>query len=61
MTGENKGWASATLKEVPFWRDDMGPEEYEIERICLERGHISRYGCRSKAGNLSKLGEMHVL
>ena len=25
-------WANETLKEVPFWRDDMNPEEYEIER-----------------------------
>ncbi len=25
-------WATGTLREVPFWRDDMTPEEYEIER-----------------------------
>ena len=25
-------WANGTLKEVPFWRDDMLPDEYEIER-----------------------------
>jgi len=25
-------WASPTLREVPFWRDGMTPEEYEIER-----------------------------
>lgn len=25
-------WATETLREVPFWRDDMTPEEYEIER-----------------------------
>ncbi|MBP3447201.1 MAG: hypothetical protein J6K64_08015 [Clostridia bacterium] len=25
-------WATETLKEVPFWRNDMTPEEYEIER-----------------------------
>lgn len=25
-------WASGTLKEVPFWRKDMQPEEYEYER-----------------------------
>lgn len=25
-------WARGTLKEVPFWRDDMSVEEYEIER-----------------------------
>ena len=45
MTGENKGWASATLKEVPFWRDDMGPEEYEIERTYyLQNFHLLRAG-----------------
>ena len=43
MTGENKGWASATLKEVPFWRDDMGPEEYEIERTYyLQNFHLKQ-------------------
>lgn len=26
------GWATETLKEVPFWRDDMLPEEYDTER-----------------------------
>ena len=25
-------WATPTLKEVPFWRDGMSVEEYEIER-----------------------------
>lgn len=25
-------WASETIKEVPFWRNDMSPEEYEVER-----------------------------
>lgn len=25
-------WATPTLKEVPFWREDMPPEEYDIER-----------------------------
>ncbi len=27
-----ENWARGTLKEVPFWRDDMSVEEYEIER-----------------------------
>lgn len=27
-----KNWATETLKEVPFWREDMSPEEYEVER-----------------------------
>ena len=31
-TEKNKDWATETLKEVPFWRDDMTPEEYDIER-----------------------------
>lgn len=25
-------WATATLKEAPYWRDGMTPEEYENER-----------------------------
>ena len=29
---ENESWATETLKEVPFWRDDMTPEEYDLER-----------------------------
>ena len=28
-------WATGTLKEVPFWRDGMTPEEYDIERLYL--------------------------
>lgn len=32
MAGTNRDWATPTVKEVPFWRDDMTPEEYEIER-----------------------------
>jgi hypothetical protein len=34
---ESKEWASATLKEVPFWREDMGPEEYDREREYLAK------------------------
>lgn len=30
-----KDWANGTLKEVPFWRDDMSVEEYEKERTYL--------------------------
>ena len=29
---EEKDWATATLREVPFWRNDMQPEENDIER-----------------------------
>lgn len=32
MMNKVNDWASPTLKEVPFWRDDMTPEEYEVER-----------------------------
>lgn len=28
-------WASGTIKEVPFWRDDMQPDEYDREREYL--------------------------
>lgn len=31
MEGD-KEWATASLKEVPFWRDGMSVEEYEKER-----------------------------
>lgn len=31
MKNEND-WVSSTLKEVPFWREDMSTEECEIER-----------------------------
>lgn len=42
---ENKGWASATLKEVPFWRDDMEPEEYDREREYYSKNfHLLRAG-----------------
>ena len=28
----DRDWATPTLKEVPFWREDMQPEEYDLER-----------------------------
>lgn len=28
-------WATGTLKETPFWREGMTPEEYEAERDYL--------------------------
>lgn len=37
MTEENGSWASATLKEVPFWREDMRAEEYDKEREYFAR------------------------
>ena len=36
-----KNWATETLKEVPFWREDMSPEEYEIERSYLYKNWAS--------------------
>ena len=29
---DENNWATETLKEVTFWRNDMTPEEYDIER-----------------------------
>lgn len=31
-TEDEKDWSTATLREVPFWRDGMTVEEYEEER-----------------------------
>ena len=31
MMDENN-WATPTLKEAPYWRDGMSPEEYNVER-----------------------------
>ena len=32
-------WATETLKESPFWREGMRPEEYDIEREYLYRNY----------------------
>ena len=32
---DDNNWATGTLKEVPFWREDMQPEEYDKERAYL--------------------------
>lgn len=32
MAGKNEDWAHPTLKEAPYWREGMTPEEYDIER-----------------------------
>lgn len=29
---EKTDWVSPGVKEVPYWRDGMSPEEYEMER-----------------------------
>ena len=31
MEGKND-WATPGVKEVPYWKDGMTPEEYEVER-----------------------------
>ena len=28
----DNNWETATVKEVPFWREDMQPDEYDKER-----------------------------
>lgn len=47
---ENENWATETLKEVPFWRDDMTPEEYD-----REREYYARNFGRVKAGTYKPL------
>lgn len=37
---ENNDWATETLKEAPFWRDGMTPEEYDEEREYLGKNYI---------------------
>lgn len=32
MEENNNDWANPTLKEAPYWRDGMTPEEYDMER-----------------------------
>ncbi len=42
---EGTDWATYTLKEVPFWRDGMSPEEYDIEREYMyDNYHLLREG-----------------
>ena len=36
MKEQSKDWAHPTLKEVPFWREDMTPEEYDVDEIYCE-------------------------
>ena len=38
-------WATGTLKEAPFWREGMRPEEYDIERDYYARNyHLVQQG-----------------
>ena len=40
MTQEDdRDWATPSLKEAPFWREGMTPEEYERERDYLGRNY----------------------
>ena len=42
MENKKSDWATGTLKEVPFWREDMSVEEYEEERNYLNQ-HLTDY------------------
>ena len=37
MESKKSDWARGTIKEVPFWREDMSVEEYEEERNYLNK------------------------
>ena len=37
MESKKSDWARGTIKEVPFWREDMSVEEYEEERNYLNQ------------------------
>ena len=40
MTQDNNiDWATPSLKEAPYWRDGMTPEEYEVEREYLMKNY----------------------
>ena len=36
---KNDDWATPSLKETPYWRDGMTPEEYEAEREYFGRNY----------------------
>ncbi|MEF9917159.1 MAG: hypothetical protein RR275_03470 [Lachnospiraceae bacterium] len=38
---ENKEWATPTLKEVPFWREGMGVDEYDKEREYYSKNFVT--------------------
>lgn len=42
---DENDWATETLKEVPFWREDMTPDEYDTERKYYAKNyHLIRDG-----------------
>ena len=34
---QSNDWATPSLKEAPFWREGMSPQEYDTEREYLGR------------------------
>lgn len=46
MTVEkDNNWSSPTLREVPFWREGMTQDEYELEREYYAKNfHLLREG-----------------
>ena len=61
MMEEKNDWASPSLKEAPFWREGMSPEEYDIERDYFykhqEELHRGKYLPLWKQKNINKQGE----
>ena len=55
MTNE-KDWATPTLKEAPFWRDGMTPEEYEVER----KYYYEHFYCLVKKGIYTPLWKQGI-
>ena len=39
---EKNDWANSMIKEYPFWRDGMSPEEFDAERDYFYR-HFEDY------------------
>ena len=52
MESKKSDWARGTIKEVPFWREDMSIEEYEEERNYLNQ-HWTDY-MNNSYGNRNK-------
>ena len=48
---QERDWATETLKEAPYWRDGMTPEEYDKEREYF-LNHLDDY---FKKGNYTPL------
>ena len=37
--GRKYEWATPQMKEAPFWREGMSPEEYDLEREYLGKNY----------------------